>query len=265
MKITWMGTASFVIETEEARLLFDPFVQLRGGEHPNTLDDFLSEDVIFITHGHFDHLLFVPEILEQSQATVFCTKVPAQTLENITDCTDRIAVFETGQTIPIGDMQVCSYPSRHIRFDPHYIGKTVKVGDVLKNGRNLPFLLYANRRFEEGGETIAYEIRAKGRRILLFGSLNMDEEVSYPTEPDVLILPYQGCNDLVEAAGRIIGRIRPRHVLLSHFDNAFPPLSRTVDLRPLKQMMQENWPHIQLVRPVYGQSMNLKDLPEKER
>lgn len=40
MKITWLGTASVRIETEGERILFDPFVQLAGGENPNCIDDF---------------------------------------------------------------------------------------------------------------------------------------------------------------------------------------------------------------------------------
>ena len=57
MKITWLGTASVRIETEGERILFDPFVQLAGGENPNCIDDFWQDRTLFITHGHLDHLM----------------------------------------------------------------------------------------------------------------------------------------------------------------------------------------------------------------
>ena len=76
----------------------------------------------------------------------------------------------------------------------------------------LPFLFWANRAFQEKGETVAYHIRAEGKEILLFGSLNLD---------------------------------------------AFPPLSRKVDTRPLKKMMDEKYPQIPVVNPVYGKKVKI--------
>ena len=52
MKITWYGTASILLESEGERLLFDPFVELAGASNPNSLEDFVQETDICITHGH---------------------------------------------------------------------------------------------------------------------------------------------------------------------------------------------------------------------
>lgn len=72
MKITWYGTASILLESEGERLLFDPFVELAGASNPNSLEDFVQETDICITHGHVDHLFFIPEILEQARCHGFC-------------------------------------------------------------------------------------------------------------------------------------------------------------------------------------------------
>jgi len=40
VKITWLGTAAIRLEADGETVLFDPFVQLIGGENPNCLDDF---------------------------------------------------------------------------------------------------------------------------------------------------------------------------------------------------------------------------------
>ena len=81
MKITWMGTASFSIESGGERLLFDPYLQMRGGENFVSFDDLLEFDTVFVTHCHFDHLMYVPELLEEGEATVFCTEQCCRTME----------------------------------------------------------------------------------------------------------------------------------------------------------------------------------------
>ncbi len=257
IKITWKGTACFELEACGERILFDPFVELIGGDHPNTIDEFLHEDTIFITHGHFDHLFFVPQILEQSDATVFCTECPAETIARYTDETDYVAQIRAGQTIPIGKVSVKALKARHIVFDRHYLNRTLKFSRILRYLKNIPFLLYANHEFKEGNETVAYEIRAEGRTILLLGSLALAEEEPYPEHADLLILPYQGNNDLEREAAKIIERLQPRRILLSHFDNAFPPISRTVDISKFKKMMEERWPQIKVVKPTYGKTITL--------
>ena len=46
VKITWLGTAAIRLEADSETVLFDPFVQLVGGENPNCLDDFLQDQTI---------------------------------------------------------------------------------------------------------------------------------------------------------------------------------------------------------------------------
>jgi L-ascorbate metabolism protein UlaG (beta-lactamase superfamily) len=74
---------------------------------------------------------------------------------------------------------------------------------------------------------------------------------------DVLILPYQGNNDLPARAEVVVKRLNPKSIILSHFDNAFPPMSRNVDLRPFKQMMEKNFPMVFVVKPEAGKPILL--------
>lgn len=138
---------------------------------------------------------------------------------------------------------------RHIDFRYRYLFDTLSPWRVLRYARNLPFLYWANRLFKEAGEIVAFDVRAQNREILILGSLALDPEETYPEHVDVLVLPYQGNNDLPARAREVLARLQPRSVILSHFDNAFPPMSRTVDLRPLKKMMEEEFPQIKVVKP----------------
>ena len=64
MKLTWMGTATFVLESGDQKILFDPFLQLAGGETAVSAGELTGYDTIFVTHCHFDHLYEAEELLE---------------------------------------------------------------------------------------------------------------------------------------------------------------------------------------------------------
>lgn len=261
MQITWMGTASILLEASGERILFDPFVQIKGGENPNGLEDFLAEETIFITHGHFDHLSTVPWLLEEGDSTVFCSARPARTLEKFVEEfspeSGRILEMRPGDEFSIGGVSVKVLRGKHIKFDKRLIFKTLRPIRLLKYWYNLPSLFLMNKTFKEANETLAFDIRAEGKEILLLGSLALSEEEDYPKRADLLILPYQGNSDLEKEALKIIKRLKPKRILLSHFDNAFPPLSRSVDTRELKQMMDEDYPDIPVVKPKAGKAVHI--------
>ena len=58
LKVTWYSHASFLIETDKAKLLIDPFIT-KNPKTPEALKD-LSKlkqvDLILLTHGHGDHV-----------------------------------------------------------------------------------------------------------------------------------------------------------------------------------------------------------------
>lgn len=249
MKLTWLGTAVFVLESGEEKILFDPFMELQGGNVALTEDELLQYDTVFITHCHFDHFSLVAELSEKSDSTVFCTRQCVKTLEKFTDRMDEVIEIEPGRTYPIGDVQVRPLRAKHIDFLWSHVFDTMTPWRMIRYAGNLPYLFWANRHFKENGEIVAYDIKAEDHEVLLLGSLAIDPTEDYPQGADALVLPYQGNNDLPARAREVIAALRPRRIVLSHFDNAFPPMSRDVDLRPLKKLMKEEFPGIPVVKP----------------
>lgn len=254
MYITWMGNAGFRIETGKDKILIDPFVELPGGENPNTLADFLDpeDEVVLVTHAHVDHLYYIPDILEQSDKSVFCTEAAARQIEQFAECGDHVAVLQIGEDYRIGDVKLHVWQGQHVRFDGRLIARTLMPHHLLHRVRNLPFLLWGLRTFHEEGETAAFELTAEGKRIMVMGSLGLAPDTKYRPGMDLLVLPYQGSSYLVKETAKILDRLQPKAVLLSHFDNAFPPISQTVDTRPLKAMMDRKYPQIRVVKPTAG-------------
>lgn len=257
MKITWFGTASLLIENEGDRILIDPFLPLRGSENHPSLLDYQKEDSILITHGHIDHLGSIPKILRNSEATVYCSALPASTLEKKKTDSDQIVIIRPGDILYFGGIKVTPLPGKHIQFDSKLIRHTFLNIRILRYFSNFLSLLFRNHTYAEGNETLTYLIETGGKKVLLLGSLALQEETEYPKYVDMLILPYQGATDLVSAALSIIARIEPRTVLLDHFDDAFPPVSAHIDTRPLKKALEEHYPELPVVKPTAGKAVTL--------
>lgn len=70
MKITYYGHSCFSVEVGGKHLLFDPFIS--GNELAKDVDiNAIEADYIFVSHGHFDHILDVEIIAKRTGATVF--------------------------------------------------------------------------------------------------------------------------------------------------------------------------------------------------
>jgi L-ascorbate metabolism protein UlaG (beta-lactamase superfamily) len=68
IKITWYSHACFLIETDQARLLTDPFVS--GNPLSTVKADAIETDYILVSHGHGDHLGDTVDIAKRTGATV---------------------------------------------------------------------------------------------------------------------------------------------------------------------------------------------------
>ena len=69
MKVTYYGHSSFLLETEKAKLLFDPFIT------PNNLAkdiniDAIQADFILVSHAHSDHTADLIAVAKSTGATV---------------------------------------------------------------------------------------------------------------------------------------------------------------------------------------------------
>ena len=66
-KLTWLGHASWLIETNTGKLLLDPFF----ADNPAasmTAADFSDVTHVLVSHGHFDHVADVADVLQASGA-----------------------------------------------------------------------------------------------------------------------------------------------------------------------------------------------------
>ena len=68
IKITWYSHACFLIETDQSKLLTDPFIS--GNPLSTVKADAIETDYILVSHGHGDHLGDTVDIAKRTGATV---------------------------------------------------------------------------------------------------------------------------------------------------------------------------------------------------
>ena len=257
MKITWFGTASLQLETDRDCILIDPFICYRGAENRQWITDYLQKENILITHGHYDHLASIPKILDFSEATVYCTDTPAQTLEKKGMDPDLLVAIQPGTELLFGDMKVKVWKGTHVKFDKPLIRHILFSPRMLRYFYRIPQLLHGIMAYPEGGETVAFEISWERKKIFVLGSMGLDPNTVYPEDIDLLVLPYQGTSLLVSTALSILEKLHPKAVLLDHFDDAFPPISRKEDTKPLKKALELRYPHVKVVKPTVGKPIEI--------
>jgi L-ascorbate metabolism protein UlaG (beta-lactamase superfamily) len=77
MQLTWFGTAGFQIDAARHTVLIDPYFTRNPKAVPRQklqTSDIKKADLIFISHGHFDHVFDVATIASQTGARVYCGK-----------------------------------------------------------------------------------------------------------------------------------------------------------------------------------------------
>lgn len=235
MKITWYGTAALILEQDDFLLAVDPFVAMtplgvsneerRKSERAALLK---KVDAALVTHGHFDHIYDIPALYRDSDITIYATKTPCESIAERGAAEDNLMLIVPGDTLRIGPFEIDVYQGRHCKFDFGVAKKTLLRKSTASHLGKLLKLWKLNVDFPENNETVFYEIHADGKRLQLMGSMGMDDKTDYPTGADLLILPFQGTGDPAKTVAPIIASLKPKRILLDHYDDAFPPLSSQV-------------------------------------
>lgn len=141
MHLIWHGTASVEIVSGPDRILFDPFVTLPGAEIKTEIGEFDGFPEIFVTHGHFDHIASLPEIVRRNpEVRIYCTSVPLATLVRKGVDRNNLRELAFGQEIRTGGFEILPMHGKHARLPRPDMGRLSYVLKSPARG-NIPRIL----------------------------------------------------------------------------------------------------------------------------
>ncbi len=256
MEIKWFGTATLSIKSGDDAILFDPFIPMNEHLPSPEIDLLARSGDIFITHGHFDHLVDVPAVLEAGQSEVFCPhEITALLVRQGVD-PDRINPLAPGDIMKKGSLEIEVLQGAHIRFDLLLVMRTLFSLRALTRFKDLKKIFRLNKLYPEG-RVLAYKISAGGKSVLHLGSLNLDPLETYPRGCDLLTLPFQGRSDINGYALQFVALLKPKALYLHHFDDTFPPVSSSVETAEFVETVYAGYPKMAVIIPDYGQAITL--------
>ena len=248
MRFTWYGTASLSLEHAGTRILLDPFYRMNPELPAIPAETYRGADAILLTHGHVDHLFDIPKIMtDDPDVPVFCTRTPFRTLMRQGVQPDRMRLIWPEQRFNVGCFHITVKQGRHVKFDLPYIAASTP--GCIRNPGKAAWLISTGVTLPENGEIVIYEIECEGKLVTVMGSFGMDRATDYRAEPDVLVLPYNGSTRIPALADRPLRELQPKMVIYDHFDNAFPPLTRRMDVEAYDDRLRSEFPAIHTLIP----------------
>lgn len=212
IKITWLGHATFRIETPGGKtLLLDPWVQ-GNPMCPDKEKKLAKVDVMLCTHGHFDHIGDAVEIAKKHEPKVvgifeLCAWMEKKGVKNTSP-------MNKGGTQAVGDVKVTMVHAVH--------------SCGIKDGNEIIY----------GGEACGFVIEFdNGVKIYHAGDTNVFSDMQIIRDiyaPEIAMLPIGDHFTMgPREAAYACKLLQPKTVIPMHF-GTFPPLvGRPADLRKL--------------------------------
>ncbi len=131
-EIKWLGTACFEIQTVGKKsIVIDPYVD-DSVSVPFTSDRIEGCDYIFITHGHYDHVLDVGKLVKRFNPEIFCTQeVAAAVAEHQDIDPERFTHVTVGDVVERDAVRAEIVHGVHVDFVASY--QRITGGDLFED------------------------------------------------------------------------------------------------------------------------------------
>ena len=224
-EMRWLGVAGIELRANEQILVIDPFVtrpplkrMLWGRVRSDTAlaaSTVPHGDFVLVTHTHWDHVMDVPAVMEQTRASAYGSLNTCQLLTILGVPEEHLHEIKVGDQLTMGTFQVEVFPAEHGLV----LGRPFATGSLAANLR--PPLRMLDYRMDA---CFSFLIESGGFRFLDWSS----EQVNSAPLADVLFVKPHLERAYYEA---LLSMVQPRIVIPIHWDDFMRPLSQP--LRPM--------------------------------
>ncbi|MGW7411066.1 MBL fold metallo-hydrolase [Streptomyces sp. NPDC054863] len=260
VSLRWLGVAGWELAFDGHRILVDPYLsrqeyRVPGGSaidadraltpDTGTVEQVVARhlpappELLLVTHGHFDHLLDVPQLLgrpawQEHRIRTLCGETSWHLLRGMGTSrrrTDDCVVLTGGESLrfPAGPTgtppayTVEAFRSLHSQYGGHGFFAPGTLNDPPAQVRTLGDM-------REGG-TLAYQVTVGADRLrimFLSGTANFVEREVAGARPDVLVLGVSGHDAVHRYVERVMEALgRPPVVVPSHHDDMLTSLLKS--------------------------------------
>jgi L-ascorbate metabolism protein UlaG (beta-lactamase superfamily) len=216
----WLGVAGIEVRVNEQILVIDPFLsrppfrrmwfgRVRSDSAP-VVTTIPQCDFVLVTHAHHDHLMDVPDVIQQTQAKAFGSPNACQLLTILGVPEGRCHEIKVGDRFPLGHFQIEVLPAEHLKVPGFSAGPLPR--------RLRPPLRIRDYRMDT---CFSFLIEVGGLSFLDWGSV-----CSEPAFPADVLWVNPGADAAYYEA--LLAVVQPRIILPIHWDDLFRPLSKPV-------------------------------------
>ncbi len=253
VQITYLGTNGYLFSAGDTRILVDPYfsrlplgrialgqtiaperarIAWAMSKLPRRIDR------IFVTHGHFDHLLDVPAVAHGTGATLVASQTScfiASAAAAASNQTLQALAVRPGGNVQAGAATVRVLSATHDRI----LGLTPFPGSVAE----LPSRPPTKPGDWKLGEPLAFLIELNGKRIYVDSGGVSGAPLPEVAGPVDLAIIGVALPDARRRLGPLLARLQPRWFLPSHQDDFFRPLDEGFRYGPLTDAaaVREAW------------------------
>lgn len=249
VRLKWLGCACFEMEFGGLTVVNDPWIT--GNQATELTWEAVEKcNYITLTHGHFDHTLDIPKLVEKFDADVLCGDGIAPTLLRWADLNPmRLYPMPADLELDFDDVKIKALYGRHV-FLPGKAAERAARARMSPYNEGNPDLI--EMAFWGDLEFRNYLFTTNnGTKLLLWGNkLRPDQKnILRREKPDVAIVQVTGANPPEEMA-KLLQEIGCKVVIPYHFDF---PKDYTHKIKEFGEALANIAPEIQYIIPDYNQ------------